>query len=212
PMMNGTVATTPIEITGAAMRKPFAVREYLTSARKAVEQTTLRQRVAAGSIATVLVGAGLWLTMGTHFAAYFTVFALSALSNATLFLPSGSGLIMVSGAVILNPLMVALLGAIGGGLGNLTGYFIGKSSRNVIKKDYMPRWVINKAQKNTNATIFVVSLIPNPFVDAHGILAGRLGVPLKQYLVYSIIGKIIQSVVLVYLALWNISLVKSFLG
>ena len=53
---------------------------------------------------------------------------------------------------------------------------------------------------------------PSPFVDTIGIVAGRLGYPLRSFLAYSIVGKVIQSIAFVYLALWNISLVSSWTG
>ena len=45
-----------------------------------------------------------------------------------------------------------------------------------------------------------------------GIIAGRLGYPVRRFLVYSIVGKVVQSIAFVYLALWNISLVSSWAG
>ena len=61
-------------------------------------------------------------------------------------------------------------------------------------------------------SLLAISIIPNPFVDAVGIIVGRLGYPVRRFLVYSIIGKVVQSIVIVYVALWNISLISSWIG
>ena len=61
-------------------------------------------------------------------------------------------------------------------------------------------------------TVLLVSVIPNPFVDVIGIVAGRTGYPVGRFLAYSIVGKVAQSIVLVYLALWNIDLVSGWLN
>jgi uncharacterized membrane protein YdjX (TVP38/TMEM64 family) len=62
------------------------------------------------------------------------------------------------------------------------------------------------------ASILIISIVPNPFVDGVGIVAGRLGYPLHRFPLWSIIGKVVQSIAYVYLVLWNISLVSSWLG
>ena len=60
--------------------------------------------------------------------------------------------------------------------------------------------------------ILAISIIPSPLVDTIAIVAGRLGYSLKRFMFYAIVGKVIQCFVIVYLALWNYSLISSWLG
>jgi membrane protein YqaA with SNARE-associated domain len=74
-------------------------------------------------------------------AGYITVFGLAIVLNATLFIPTGRSAVMIAAAVMLNPLAVAVLLGIGGTLGELVGYGLGRSSRGVIgdgKADQVP--------------------------------------------------------------------------
>ena len=140
------------------------------------------------------------------------LFGSIVLTNAILFLPSGRGAIMVGAALVLNPLAVAVLTGTGGALGEITGYVLGRSSRKLAKGRSGPAWLCRRAESNMAVTILAVSIIPNPFVDVIGIIAGRMGYPLGKFLTYSAVGKVIQSTVFVYLALWNLSLLSSLTG
>ena len=119
---------------------------------------------------------------------------------------------MVGAALVLNPLAIAALTGVGGALGEVTGYALGRSSRKLVKRGSGPAWLSHKAESNMAVTLLAVSIIPNPFVDVIGVIAGRMGYPLGKYLTYSAIGKVFQSIVFVYLALWNLSLLSSSTG
>ncbi len=152
------------------------------------------------------------VSQGARQAGYLGVFAFSVIANATLFIPSGRGAVMLAGAFVLNPLAVAVLTGVGGAVGEMTGYAVGRSSRRVNTRWRLPAWFTRSAENHMAATILVVSIIPNPFVDAIGIVAGRIGYPLRLFLAYSMIGKVIQSIVFVYVAIWNVSLVMSWIA
>ena len=119
---------------------------------------------------------------------------------------------MVASALVLNPLAVAVLTGIGGAMGEMTGYALGRASQKFLKKGTGPTWLSRRAEGHMAVTLLTISIIPNPFVDVVGIIAGRLGYPVRLFLVYSIIGKVVQSIVIVYLALWNLSLFSSWVG
>ena len=56
---------------------------------------------------------------------YIGTFMACLLLNATVLLPSSSTVVVMSMATIYNPIMVALVGALGTALGEFTGYFTG---------------------------------------------------------------------------------------
>ena len=167
--------------------------------------------MAAAFLAGGLVAA-VWVTNGPLLIAYLGVFVLSAATNAIMFLPSGRGAIMVAAALTLNPLAVAVLAGVGGAVGELSGYALGRSSRGLMKKATLPGWLGRYANNHMGATVLALSIVPNPFIDVIGVVAGRLGYPVRLFLAYAIVGKVAQSIVFVYLALWNISLISSWTG
>ena len=57
-------------------------------------------------------------------------------------------------------------------------------------------------------TLLLVSIVPNPLMDVVGIIAGRICYPIHRFLACTIIGKVAQSIVIVYVALWNLSLLS----
>ena len=119
---------------------------------------------------------------------------------------------MVAGALALDPLAVGIIAGVGGALGELTGYALGRSSHRLVRGAVLPGWLSRYADRHMGATLLAMYTIPSPFMDAAGILAGRLRYPLPLFLTYSLIGKVVQSIVFVYLVLWNVSLFNSWAG
>ena len=211
--MNASIAVDRVEsIPGPRYGLGTVNSRWFSAPLELVAQLSGRQRVIAATALTGVLLAGAGIAAGAQMMAYVGVFALSVLANAVLFVPSGRGGIMVAAALTLNPLAVAILTGFGGAVGELTGYGLGRSSRKLLKKAKIPGWLSRHAERHTAVTILAISIIPNPFVDTVGIIAGRLGYPMHLFLAYSIVGKVIQSIALVYIALWNISLIGSGVG
>ncbi len=185
---------------------------WTSAAQDRLSGLSTRQRVfaATGLAGTILAFSA--MSTGPQTTGYLGVFVFSALANAVLFLPSARGAIMLAAAMVLNPLAVAILAGAGGAIGELTGYALGRSSRHVLGPAKVPAWLSTRTERHIGGTILAASIIPNPFVDAVGIVAGRLRYPVPLFLAYSIVGKVAQSIVLVYLALWNLSLFGSWLN
>ena len=61
-------------------------------------------------------------------------------------------------------------------------------------------------------TVLVGNAVPNPLVDVISIIAGRLRYSLSKFLGYAMAGKVVQSRLVVYVALWNISLISAWIG
>ena len=180
--------------------------------RQAAGRTSTAQRIAAAAVATVAVVAALWAIDGAHAAGYLGIFVLSMVASSMLFLPSGRVPILIAGALILNPLTVAIVASVGGAIGESAGYILGRYSNRVIKGDKTPGWLTKITERHMGLTVLLGNAIPNPLVDAISILAGRLRYSLSRFLAYAIAGKVVQSIVVVYVALWNISLVRSWVG
>ena len=180
-------ATLPLERPGSVAAPRLgagaAIRLWLTALRVVVGRLSRRQQALAVAVLTGALVIVASVAQGARLTGYLGVFGFSILANAILFLPSGRGAIMVAGALVLNPLAVAVLTGVGGAIGEITGYALGRSSRSVVKTGMVPAWLERSAKRHMAVGILAISIIPNPFVDAVGIIAGRVGYPLRLFLV-----------------------------
>jgi len=77
-------------------------------------------------------------------------------------------------------------------LGELTGYFLGKSGRAGLPKTRYVQTMERGMQRFGAPVIFVAAAIPNPFFDVAGILAGATKLPLWLYLLATFSGKTLR--------------------
>ena len=124
------------------------------------------------------------------------VFALCFLSNATVFLPAPSLIVVVTAASIMNPILVSLAGAFGTTLGELTGFFSGRAGKNIGNKS---DGKLGKAiQKYGMPVIFVFALLPLPLFDIIGVASGYLGVKWYKFTAACLPGKFIKMILYAY--------------
>lgn len=136
---------------------------------------------------------------------YLGVFLISVIGNATVIFPVPSLAVVFAGGSVLNPLLVGLIAGVGEPLGELTGYLAGYGGSAVIENrkrfDQIKDWM----ERRGFITIFLLSLIPNPFFDLAGIAAGMLRFPVWKFLLACWMGKTLKALALAYLG--SISLV-----
>lgn len=130
---------------------------------------------------------------------YFGLFILNILGSATLVVPTPLFMTAVIAGSVLNPILVILVSSLGSTLGELTGYWAGVGSENLIKNNTNVQKVKNWMEKYGLWALFVLSAIPNPIFDAAGIFAGATKIPVNKYLSVVWLGKIIKFGVLVYI-------------
>ena len=124
---------------------------------------------------------------------YVGIFFASLLSNATILAPSPVlGLIVVEGRV-LNPYVVGLVSALGGTLGEITGYLAGYGGQILLgEHPRLEQWI----QDHGFAAIVLMAATPNPFFDVAGIVAGLTHFPIEQFLVATFLGTCIKYTLL----------------
>jgi membrane protein YqaA with SNARE-associated domain len=124
---------------------------------------------------------------------YIGVFILCFICNATVFAPAPSLTVIVSAALALNPLFVALFGSLGTTLGESVGYSAGYMGKNIVdvENNKMARWV----KKCGAPVIFIFALLPLPFFDIIGVAAGYLRIKVYQFLIACFLGKFIKMAV-----------------
>jgi membrane protein DedA with SNARE-associated domain len=130
---------------------------------------------------------------------YPGIFLLSFLAYATVILPApGVAFIFAMGSVF-NPLLVGLAAGAGAALGELVGYLAGFSGQAVVERADMYERFTQWMQKHGALTVFLLALVPNPFFDLAGIIAGVLKMPVLKFLLWCWAGETIKMVFFAYL-------------
>ena len=128
----------------------------------------------------------------------FVVFVLNVLANATLILPVPGLALTALAATVADPLTVGVVAGAGQTMGELTGYLAGASGRRALGVDARSQRLAGLMRRWGAMILFLLALIPNPFFDIAGIIAGAMRMPLRIYLAAAGAGKIIKNVALAY--------------
>lgn len=163
------------------------------------------RRISFAAAGVVAAGvAMIALTQDLHGLGYPGVFVASFTSSASMFIPLPGVAVVAAASVVLTTWVVGLLAGIGGALGEMTGYAVGCASHRLVKQRKVPEWLYRAVQRHMGLTVIAVSIIPNPFVDFVGLIAGRLCYPVGAFLAYTVVGKTVRGVLLAYLFSWGV--------
>lgn len=136
---------------------------------------------------------------------YVGMFVGGFASGATIFLPGPAIVAAVTAGRVFSPLWVGLAFGSGTAMGEMVGYIVGRSSRNVVVSSgsvapgWATRWLdwantkLRGRDKRIIAVVlFLLAFVPNPFFDAAGLLAGALKLPFLLFLLPVIIGRMLR--------------------
>ncbi len=126
------------------------------------------------------------------------LFFINVVSSATLILPLPGLALTPLAATVADPLVVGLIAGSGQTIGELTGYLAGYSGRKALGIDARTQRLTNLMRRWGAPILFVLALIPNPFFDVAGIIAGATRMPLRLYLLAAGSGKIFKNMALAY--------------
>lgn len=100
-----------------------------------------------------------------------------------------------------NPFLVAIVASLGSTVGDILGYGIGYAGREAFLDQQ--KWHHKIAQevfhKHGGILILILSAVPNPIFDAFGVIAGLFLYPLKKFLLYIFLGRLVRNLLLAYL-------------
>ena len=133
---------------------------------------------------------------------YLGLFLLCFLANSTVLLPAPSLMIAASCALIMKPLLVAIVAALGSSLGEFVGYSFG-----TVTKDLSPKFnkLIDKLTakiRNQYFLVFLFALLPLPLFDVVGIYSGGVKMNLLKFFVLCFAGKFLKM--LIYTRMYDI--------
>ncbi|MFH1471236.1 MAG: VTT domain-containing protein [Candidatus Micrarchaeota archaeon] len=131
---------------------------------------------------------------------YAGVFFVMLISNATIFLPlPGLAIVAAFGPLPgVNPLLVGVAAGLGGGVGEVTGYILGRGGEKALMARNPERYnkVRGWLEKHGIITIIILAAIPNPAFDLVGIVAGALKYEWWKFGIAAIIGNTVKCVVI----------------
>lgn len=128
-------------------------------------------------------------------AGYLGIFLIMFLSSATVLVAVPGLASVFIAANSLNPIFLSFSAGLGSALGELVGYFFGKSGGEILSLEKRSRKfkIINDYfQKHGFITILVFAFLPLPF-DLVGLAAGTAGYPLKKFFPAVLLGKSLKA-------------------
>ena len=135
---------------------------------------------------------------------YLGAFLISLITSATVVVPVPGIVALFALGSTLNPVLVGLVGAAGGILGETVGFMVGHEGHALVQhpgrlylrmEAWMRRW--------GGWAIFAFAAAPLPLFDVAGIIAGALRFPLWKFLLIGWAGKSIKFVLLVLVGAWG---------
>jgi len=150
---------------------------------------------------------------------YVGVFLIPLIGSATFILPMPGLAVIAGGGALLEPvfglppwLVVGLVAGLGESLGELTGYAAGYGGRSVLERKRFVRRMEGWMMRQGAVVMFVMSVIPNPFFDVAGVLAGVVRMPLWKFFLAVLLGKVIKSAYVAGAGVVGFTLLERWLG
>jgi len=169
-------------------------------------QTVLWTVVVGSVVGGTIAWAADWLNV--HDAGYWVAFLINLVGSAAVIVPFPGLAAICAGStseIGLNFVLLAIAGAAGSTLGEVTGYLAGYGSQGVVQKSrYYPRirdWVVRRG----GFALFILAVVPNPLFDIGGIAAGSLGYPISRFFFWVGLGKLIKFLIVAYACRQSIS-------
>lgn len=141
---------------------------------------------------------------------YLGAFLIMLVGNATVVLPVPGLVFVIAMGATLNPWLLGLAAGPGAALGEFTGYLAGHGGVTPLEDTAMYQRFDRLMDRYGPLVIFVLSIIPNPFFDIAGLLAGASHMPWWQFLIAAVLGKTIQAISLAWAGALSIDWITRF--
>ncbi|MCC7552575.1 VTT domain-containing protein [Candidatus Micrarchaeota archaeon] len=133
---------------------------------------------------------------------YMGAFVISLIGSATIIFPIPSWAVVFIMSKSYNPIILGIMAGLGGGIGELTGYYLGKGGTHLLNKEKKAKQYSEYVNKYGCLAVFVFSFLPNPVFDIIGITAGAMHMNIWKFLIAAILGKTFRFILLAYLGMY----------
>ncbi len=158
--------------------------------------------VRLGILAAVIAAIAAALLLRGNFGATqvgYGAVALSALvASAGLVIPVPALATACATAIFLSPFLVGVIAGTAETAGELSGYYLGYTGRDVLGRSRIYQRLENWMRRRGWLLLFLVSLVPNPIFDIVGIAAGALRYPVWGFLAVVWVGKSLKFLIFAY--------------
>jgi len=141
---------------------------------------------------------------------YLGAFLISMVSNATVILPVPGILVFLPIVTAFNPILLGLIGATGGIIGEITGYMAGYSGSGMIQDSRMYARMEGWMRRWGAWTVFVFAATPLLPLDVAGIVAGAIHFPLWKFLLVAWVGKSLKYIGLLVAGFYGLEFVLPY--
>lgn len=145
---------------------------------------------------------------------YLGLFLISLVTGALLiFIPFPIGTVVFTLGGRLNPLLVAIIAAVGSTIGGSTKYLIGLGGKEILEKRYEKEMTrVRNAFEKYNFFWWIVAVCLTPFPDDPvSIFCGIVKYDFKKYFIAMLMGRLIINFIVAYAGYYSInSVLKIF--
>ncbi len=187
--------------------KSFDILKFVAKVgtnQKKLSIATLIAVVILVVVSAVLISMPLFRGLGL-----LGLFIISFLGSATIILP-GPGFVLSTLLVYMSDdwwVISCVVAGLGSAFGEMTGYLLGLSLKNIssltklkeIDNFISSKKVIMKLKDFIFPITLIFALLPNPFFDFVGLLAGYLKADLKLFFVITFVGKTLRYFIVLWL-------------
>ncbi len=214
-----SIADLPAVIENAHSLKRFLMDRSLNRVSRALAKFNYRYRYPIAlfvtTIITLLTVAVLfdlipWTRLGST--GYIGIFFVNIINGACFVFGGPAQVLTFLAAKNLFPLLVGVIGGIGTSIGELSGFFLGRTGIQFIGQDMQGKIdslkhsrIYNKLHQHTFLTLFIIALIPNPTFDPVTILCGALRFKFQKYFFPILAGKVARFIIIAYFGSWFFS-------
>ena len=133
---------------------------------------------------------------------YFGIFLITLISSSTIFFPLPGYILWLSLIVTLdlNLALAALVGSVGGTLGEITGYYAGYAGRKLVPDEYAKQYTAAEKWMGRygGLAIAAFAFVPLLIFDIVGLVAGSLKYNVWKFLFFCWMGRLPRSFIEVY--------------
>ncbi len=132
--------------------------------------------------------------------AYIGAFFISLLSSSTVIFPAPGMALVLAAASKWNPAWIALAASIGGSLGEIGAYYVGRAGKSVLISEQSElykraeRWM----HRYGGWIVTFIAMVPISPFDVVGLVAGALRFPVGKFLFHCWLGRLPRTFVEVY--------------
>jgi len=124
------------------------------------------------------------------------VFVATLVGTAAIVVPVPYIAAVVAAGSYLNPITIGLVGGLAAAIGEMTGYIGGMTGRVLLPQNRWTALIERGMLRFGTGVVFIGALVPNPFFDAIGLVAGAGRFPVALFMPACFLGKAIRLALL----------------